>query len=660
MTPAAVAAFALNRMLRSDTAPHALPAILAQLVATFSGRCALAFRPATGQPPVVLAAYPENAAADQALIARISALCQAAGGTVDSATFRVRLESGEPSLSVLIALSAPADGECLCALALAGDASEWDEETLSVLNCVAATVSAQIRHANDVAGLAEREALAQTLVNGAPDPILATDSGGRIVIFNPAAEELSGYRRGDALGRDMASLLIPVRSRITFVAHIERYLASHGPGDFTGRMRVPMLRADGTERVVELTPAELPYNGETLFCGFYRDLTELAEQTERFNCLIASAIPGVLVTDERGLIVQVNRSFGAIFGIEAPELLVGTPAAETVRRIKRVFADPREFVRRTSEVFHARKPVSGQQMGSADGRTIECDYWPVMVGGRYSGEIWLAWDMSDRKALEKEREARLEAELAARRSAEQAQQLLEQQNGKLRQLNEAKNEFVGTVSHELRTPLTSIISFSELMRGETSGISKEALTFLDVIDRNAHRLLRLVDDLLLLSRIESGIIPLELGPVSIPEITAEAVRNASPAARYGITLKVSQGSGPVIQADHLRLLQVLDNLIANAVKFSHPGDTVRVRAAWDGCTWRIDVTDSGIGIPPDEIGRLFDRFVRATNARTTGRPGSGLGLSVVKAIAELHGGRVTVDSTLGRGTRFSVYLPGPA
>lgn len=103
-----------------------------------------------------------------------------------------------------------------------------------------------------------------------------------------------------------------------------------------------------------------------------------------------------------------------------------------------MFADPQEFVRRTSEAFRACEPVSGQQIGSVDGRTLECDYWPVMVGDRYRGAMWLTWDMSDRTALEKEREALLEAELAARQSAERAQQLLEQQNEKLRQLNEAK------------------------------------------------------------------------------------------------------------------------------------------------------------------------------------------------------------------------------
>ena len=116
-----------------------------------------------------------------------------------------------------------------------------------------------------------------------------------------------------------------------------------------------------------------------------------------------------------------------------------------------------------------------------------------------------------------------------------------------------------------------------------------------------------------------------------------------------------------MQADQRRLMQVLDNLIANAVKFSHPGDNAfRVGGAWDGRAWRIDVSDSGIGIPPDELGRLFHRFVRASNARASGRPGAGLGLSVAKAIVELHGGRIMVDSAPDRGTTFSVYLPAAA
>ena len=803
--PAAVLEFAIEQILRNDTL-GALPAVLARLVTAFSGRCALAFQPRTGQPPVVLAAHPDSAAADEVLLSRVGALNPAPGGAADSGSLQVPLKSGGPGMSALLAYSAPAGGQCLCALALVGDATDWDTETRSVLNAVATAVAVQIRHANNVAGLAEREALARTLIAGSPDAIIATDSSRRLVAFNHAAEELSGYRRDAVLGQEMAGLLIPERERAAFVAHTEQYLATGDWGEYSGPVRVPLLRADGTERIVELTARHLTRDGETFFCGFFRDLTEfehsqaalaesrvrfsllaqlapvgimqsdargraifvndrwcaiagvrpkdapgtdwlalvhpddrdrvardlaaaaskgemrtecrlrssdgggiwvqasavalqaagdapagflatltdisdvkravaererllaaeqtarlsLADQTERLNCLIENAIPGVLFTDEKGRITHVNQSFATLFGIEAPGPLVGTASSDLVLRIMRVFADPDEFVRRTAKALLAREPVADQQMTAADGRTLDCDYWPVVVGGRYRGDLWLAWDITERKQLEEQREQLLEAELAARRSAELGQRQLEMQNEKLRELDEAKTVFLATVSHELRTPLTSIVSFSELMRAETQALTPDGAQFLDIIERNAHRLLRLVGDLLLLSRLESGTIPLELAPVSVPELAGEAAHAASAgAAKHGVTVHFSADEGPLIQADRTRLAQVLDNLIVNAVKFSRPNGLVRVDVIWGDGGWRIDVADNGIGIPPEEIGQLFGRFVRATNARTAGLPGTGLGLSIVKAITELHGGRVTVDSTLGHGTTFSVYLPAP-
>ena len=241
----------------------------------------------------------------------------------------------------------------------------------------------------------------------------------------------------------------------------------------------------------------------------------------------------------------------------------------------------------------------------------------------------------------------------------EAQRELAEQNERLRKLDEARNQFLAIVSHELRTPLTSIVSFSELIRGEADGLTPEGVRFLDIIERNADRLHRLVGDLLILDRLEAGALPLDPAPVSVPDLVAEAVRLAAPAAaKQGITIEVSAGDGPLVTADHRRLMQVLDNLIANAVKFSHRNQRVLVTACHAGGQWRIDVTDTGIGIPPEEAGQLFSRFVRASNARTAGLPGTGLGLSIVKVLTEMHGGHVEVDSTLSRGSTFSVYLPG--
>jgi signal transduction histidine kinase len=224
--------------------------------------------------------------------------------------------------------------------------------------------------------------------------------------------------------------------------------------------------------------------------------------------------------------------------------------------------------------------------------------------------------------------------------------------------DERRAEFLAAFSHELRTPLTTIVSFIELLRGEADGLSEDGLQFLGILERNADRVLRLIDDLLMLNRLEAGALPLEFSQVSLAGLATEAVHNAGPrAAKSGVTIHLDTGEGPPAPADPRRMLQVLDNLIGNAVKFSDKGGLVRVVTRYSRSTWRIDVSDTGIGIPPDEAAALFGPFVRGSNARIAGLPGTGLGLSIVKGLVEMHGGHVKVESALGEGTTFSVFLP---
>ena len=348
----------------------------------------------------------------------------------------------------------------------------------------------------------EREAVISGLIAGSPFAIIAMDTETRLTEFNAAAEELTGYRRSEVLGKEVPDLLVPERERARFLAQVETFRDTSEPGEFTGRMRVSLLRADGTERAAELIPVQVTVKGKTTFWGVLRDLTE----AER--------------------------------------------------------------------------------------------------------------------------------------------------------LNEQRAQFLAIVSHELRTPLTSIVSFSELIRGEAEGLTPEGRHFLDVIERNADRMLRLVGDLLMLDRLEAGALPLDLDLVSVRGLVTEAVANASPgAANQGISVLLDASGGPPVRGDSRRLLQVFDNLIGNAVKFSHLDGQVRVVASCDGTTWRIDVSDKGIGIPPEDVARLFGPFVRGSNARTAGLPGTGLGLSIVKVLVEMHGGSVEVDSVLDEGSTFSVFLP---
>ena len=277
---AAVLDFAVTQILGDDTALGALPAVLARMVAAFGLRAALAFQPSGAKEPAVLAAHPPGAA-DQALLARIGVMAMAQR---DSAPVPLAVTlDGQPG-SVLLARSVPVEGQCLCALALIGDAAAsddgyWDAETRASAQAVAAIVATQIRHANDMAALAERQVLTRALIAGAPIAMLAMDADVRLVEFNPAAERLSGYRRGDVLGQPMPEILVPERDRPRFLEHIKTYLATGDPEEFTGQLRVAILRADGTERVVELTPVQITLGGQAIFTGFLRDLTESSART---------------------------------------------------------------------------------------------------------------------------------------------------------------------------------------------------------------------------------------------------------------------------------------------------------------------------------------------------------------------------------------------
>jgi PAS domain S-box-containing protein len=240
--------------------------------------------------------------------------------------------------------------------------------------------------------------------------------------------------------------------------------------------------------------------------------------------------------------------------------------------------------------------------------------------------------------------------------ARQALQLTIQNEG-LRELDRLKDEFIGSVSHELRTPLTSIIGYVELLRGERTG-GPNADTCVEVIGRKARRLLYLVGDLLFLSRIQSGQMAMEFRIADLADIAACAVQGMLPEAqRKHIDLVLSATAVPCFAVDPARIAQLLDNLISNAVKFTPDGGRVEVRLGTDGDRALLAVADTGIGIPAADRKRIFERFFRTPIATQQAIPGTGLGLTITKAIVEAHHGTIAVDSEEGRGSTFKIYLP---
>ena len=257
-----------------------------------------------------------------------------------------------------------------------------------------------------------------------------------------------------------------------------------------------------------------------------------------------------------------------------------------------------------------------------------------------------------------ERGLLFEAERAARAEAETVQRLLAEQNERLRELDRLKDEFVSLVSHELRTPLTSIRGYIELLLEDLDPSETDRRRYLEIIERNSHRLLDLVSDLLFLAQVEAGKLAIERAPLNLGKVVQECIETSSPVAdARGIELTAHLGHVPTLQGDRARLAQMLDNLVSNALKFTPKGGRVAVRLQADDGTAVLAVKDTGLGIPADEQGRLFERFFRSSTATETAIPGTGLGLTITKAIVERHGGRIEFESTEGVGTTFRVSLP---
>jgi len=233
------------------------------------------------------------------------------------------------------------------------------------------------------------------------------------------------------------------------------------------------------------------------------------------------------------------------------------------------------------------------------------------------------------------------------------------QNEQLRTFDKLKDDFVASVSHELRTPLTSIRGYLELLTsGEVGELNDEQERFLSVVDRNADRLLNVVGDLLFVSQVEAGVIALERHSFDLLPLLRESVDAARPTAEAkGLSLELLADSIVDVSADRARLAQVFDNLLSNAIKFTPPNGRVVVRILAEGDLARIRFEDNGMGISAEDQGRLFARFFRTSEANEQAIQGTGLGLAIAKAIVEGHGGKITVDSELGRGTTFCVELP---
>ncbi|MEZ5100754.1 MAG: ATP-binding protein [Thermoleophilia bacterium] len=350
---------------------------------------------------------------------------------------------------------------------------------------------------------------------------------------------------------------------------------------------------------------------------------------------LVEAIPDlVFVVDRDGVLVDVHADE------DDPDLIV--PPAEALGRGVSELLDPEAAARVLAAIRraideHAVESVEYELAFPEGPRTFEAR---IVAHDRLSALV-LARNITERKALERG---------------------LEEQNERLLALDKMKDEFLALVTHELRTPLTSILGYVQLLL-EEQGLDEGHRAHLGVVERNSKRLLRLVGDLLFVARIESGKLELRLVDVDLATVAAAAIESQEPRARLaGVELGLEVAPAPTVRADPARLDQLVDNLLSNAIKFTPEGGRVTLRVFPSAGGAAVEVQDTGIGIPEEEQARLFERFYRATTAIDRQIGGTGLGLTICRAIAEAHGGEIGFRSRPGIGTTFRVTLreEGPA
>ena len=237
---------------------------------------------------------------------------------------------------------------------------------------------------------------------------------------------------------------------------------------------------------------------------------------------------------------------------------------------------------------------------------------------------------------------------------------LNEANAKLRELSEMKEEFLALTTHDLRSPLTvisGVISF--FTSGRLGELSPEQKNMVAMMERNTQNLIELVNDLLDASKLESGTMRLEVTSINVRGVVDELRESMEPLAREKEIelVEALPEDLPPVEADRAKLRRVLLNLLSNALKFTQKGGTVEVRAAREGDRVRVAVSDTGVGIAPDDVARLFDKYEQARSRATRGEKGTGLGLYITKQLVELHGSQIKVESEVGQGSTFSFTLP---
>jgi PAS domain S-box-containing protein len=495
-----------------------------------------------------------------------------------------------------------------------------------------------------IAGLRDAEARTRSILDTAADGIVTFDEQGAIESVNHAAERIFGAPPRDVIGHNFSDLLLTPRAGGDGGAAASE--PPWHPADLAGR-RSEMIgrRKDGAAFPLDLAVSEMVVGQRRMFTGVLRDITErkrveeeLRAGEERLAAIIDTAMVGIISLDEKSRIVLFNAAAETIFCCPAGDAIGAT--------LDRFLPERFQEGHRKHVARFATTGVTSRSMrspGTLYGRRATGEEFPMeatISQAKIGGQTLLTVILRD---------------LTERKQAEELARLY----AKSKELDQLRTEFIYNLTHELRTPLTTIREgVSQVTEGILGSTTVEQREFLSIVLTDIDRLSRIINDLLDEAKIEAGRLELARQCVDIVAVARQEARLFGARAQTkGLGLR-THFSDPEIEvyADPDKLAQVFANLLGNALKFTEVGE-VALMIEDLGEHVSCAIRDTGRGIAPDDLPKVFQKFYQASRTPVAGGQGTGLGLPIAKAIVESHGGAITARSELGGGSTFTFVLP---
>jgi len=582
-----------------------------------------------------------------------------------------------------VPLRADEDGPTHGLLLAAAESPEIHPDVVWVTRQLSKQVARLIHRSHQAdAGFGQERMLLYSIINAVTDPILLTDTEGKLIIANTHAEKLfaapeeasEGWRRAVALNNMLFSAALSTsavtqtdlsRRELLLVDPLEgsdllfELLSSRAKDERQGTYVVSILR-----NITDLARAreEIEESYRTLRLA----QAEVRDERHRLDLIIDSVPDPILVTDPEGDIVLLNEPAERVFNVPA------TAVERAERSVRANGANLTSFVSNVlTRTGEQRYRGEIQLTDPATGRALPVEALAGTILSEQGELVWVVTILHDlTEALEKEglyeRVKQASAELERKvqeATAELAQQneLLRRQHIELEQASALKSQFLANISHEFRTPLNAILGYTHmLLHGVTGGVTEPQRKSLTRIDSNSRHLLALINDILDITRIEAGRMPLNVTRFRVPDLVTEVMSELEPIIRRSnltVTSKM-KGTLPVVRTDRQKVKQIVLNFLSNALKFT-PTGSVTIAAWFDrkSETIAIAVRDTGVGIPDESHIKIFEDFRQLDNSPTRGYGGTGLGLSICRRLAQMLGGSIELVSRFGEGSTFTLRLP---